>query len=54
MDIFVIPMDGSLVIMEGSVLPIFLLLQWKVALSFSKVVCSRDFVTPMDGSLVII
>ena len=38
-DIFDIPMDGSLVIMEGSLLLIFLLLQWMVALSLWKVVC---------------
>ena len=47
-------MDGSVVIMEGSLLSIFLLLQWMVALSLWKVVCCRDFVTPMDGSLFII
>ena len=40
-EIFVIPMDGSLVIMEGSLLSIFLLLQWIVALSLWKVVCCR-------------
>ena len=38
-EIFVDPMDGSLVIMEGSVLSIFLLFQWMVALSLWKVVC---------------
>ena len=36
-------MDGSLVIMEHSVLSIILLLQWMVALSLCKVVCCRDF-----------
>ena len=41
--IFVIPMDGSLVIIEGSLLSRFLLLQWMVALSLWKVVCCRDF-----------
>ena len=60
-------MDGSLVIIEGSLLSRFLLLQWMVALSLLKVVCCRDFypchygrlsiveifVTPMDGSHVI-
>ena len=45
-------MDGSLVIIEGSLLK-FLLLQWMAALSLWKVVFCRDFVTPMDGSLVI-
>ena len=46
-------MDGSLVIIEGSLLLRFLLLQWMVSLSLWKVVFSRDLVTPMDGSLVI-
>ena len=46
-------MDGSLVIMEGSLLWRFLLRQWMVALSLWKVVCCRDFVNPMDASLVI-
>ena len=46
-------MDGSLFIMEGSSLLIFLLLQWMIALSLWKVVRYWDFVTPMDGSLVI-
>ena len=36
-------MDGSIVIMEGNLLSIFLLLQWMVALSLWKVVCCRDF-----------
>ena len=44
-------MDGSPLIMEGSLLSIFLLLQWMVALSLWKVVCYRYFVTPMDGTL---
>ena len=43
-EIFVTPMDGSLVIIEGSMLSRFLLLQWMVALSLSKVVCCRDVV----------
>ena len=46
-------MDGSLVIMEGSLLLISLLLQWMVALSLWKAVCCRDFLTPMDGIRVI-
>ena len=46
-------MDGSLVIMKGSLLSMFLLLQWMVALSLWKVVYCRDFFTPMDGSLVV-
>ena len=49
-------MDDSLVIMEGSLLFIFLLLQWMAAFSLWKEVCCRDFsfsVTPMDGSHVI-
>ena len=36
-------MDGSIVIIEGSILSIFFLLQWMVALSLWKVVCCRDF-----------
>ena len=52
-DIFVTPMDGSLVIMECSQFSRFLLIQWMVVLSLCKVVGCRDFVTPMDGSLVI-
>ena len=51
--ISVTPMDGSLVIMEGILLSVFLLLQWMVALSLWKVVCCDDFVTLMDCSLVI-
>ena len=51
--IFGPPIDGSLVIMEGSMLSISLLLQWMVALSLWNVVCYLDFVTPLDGSLVI-
>ena len=42
-DIFVTLMDGMLVIMEGSLLFIFLLLHWMVALSLWKVVCCRYF-----------
>ena len=42
-EIFVTLRDGSLVIMEGSLLSRFLLLQWMVALSLWKVVCCRDF-----------
>ena len=41
--IFSTPMNGSLVIMEGSLLFIFLLLQWMLAFSLWKVVCCRDF-----------
>ena len=39
--IFVTPMDGSFVIMEGSLLSRFLLLQWMVSLSLWKVICYR-------------
>ena len=46
-------MDDSLVIMQGSLLSRFLLLQWMIALSLWKVACRLDFVSPMDGSLVI-
>ena len=46
-------MDGSLVIMEGSLLFILLLLQWMLALSLRKVVYHCDFCHLMDGSLVI-
>ena len=42
-EIFVIPMDGSIVIIEGSILSRFLSLQWIVALSLGKVVYCRDF-----------
>ena len=42
----VTPMDGSPVIMEGSLLSRFLLLQWMVALSLWKVVCCRYFCYP--------
>ena len=35
-EIFVIPMDGSLVILKGSLLPRFLLLQWMVSLSLME------------------
>ena len=42
-DIFVTPKDGSLVIMEVSLLLKFLLLHQMVALSLWKVVCCRDF-----------
>ena len=41
--IFVTPMDDILVIMEGSLLSRFFLLQWMVALSLWKLVCCRDF-----------
>ena len=47
-------MDGSLYIMEDSLLSRFLLLQWIVALSLWKVVPVDIFVTPMDGTLDII
>ena len=46
-------MDGSIVIMEGSLLRRFLLLEWIVALSLWKVVCVHIFVNIMYGSLVI-
>ena len=42
-EISVTPIDGSLVIMKGSLFSIFLLLIWMVALSLWKVVCCRDF-----------
>ena len=42
-EIFVTPMDCSLVIMEGTLLSISLLLQWMVAQSLWKIVCCRDF-----------
>ena len=52
--LFVSTMDGSLVIMEGSLLSRYLLLQLIVALSLWKVVYCRDyFYTTMDGSLII-
>ena len=53
-EIFVTPMYGSLVIIEGSLLLRSLLLQWMVAMSLWMVVYFDIFVTPMDGSLVII
>ena len=46
-------MDGSLVIMEGSLLSIFLLLQWMVALSLWNMVYYRDICYSIYGSLVI-
>ena len=46
-------MDGSLVIMAGSLLSRFLLLQWMESLSLWMVVYHVIFVSPMDGSLVI-
>ena len=46
-------MDGSHVIMEGSLLSIFLLLQWMVDFSLWKVVFYRDFCYSNGGSLVI-
>ena len=42
-EIFVTPTDGSLVIMEHSLLSIFLLLQWMVALSLWKIFCCQYF-----------
>ena len=42
-EIFVTPMDGSLVIMEQSLLSIFLLLQWMVTILLWKVVSCLDF-----------
>ena len=53
MEIFLTPMDGNLVIMEGSLLLILCYYKWMAALSFWKVVRCLYFVTPMDGSLVI-
>ena len=47
-------MDGSLVIIEGSLFSISLLFQWMVTLLLLKVVFVEIFVTPIDGSLVII
>ena len=41
--IFVTPMDGGLIIMEGSPLSRFLLYQWMVALSLWMVVCCSYF-----------
>ena len=49
---FVTPMDGMIVIMDGSLLSIILLLQWILDLSLWNVVCFLGFLTPMDGSLV--
>ena len=46
-------MDGTLVIMEGSLLSRFLLLQRMVALSLWKVIYCRDFGYTNDGTLVI-
>ena len=46
-------MDGSLVVMEGSLLSRFLILQWMVALSLGTWSIVEIFVTPMDASLVI-
>ena len=42
-EILVAPMDGSLVIMEGSLSLRFLLLQWMVPLSLWKVIYCSDF-----------
>ena len=52
-EIFLTTMDGSLVIMEGSILSTSLLLQWMVTQLLWKVVCVEIFVTTMDGSLII-
>ena len=54
LDIFLIPLDGSLVIMEGSLCPTFFLFQQMVALSIWKVVYCRDFCYPNGCSFVII
>ena len=51
--IFLTLRDGSLVIMDGSMLSISLILQWMVSLSLWKVVFVEIFVTKLDGSLVI-
>ena len=42
-DIFITPMDGSLVIIEGSLLLSCLLFRWMLALSLWKVLYCRDF-----------
>ena len=42
-EIFITPMDGSLLIIEGSLLSRFLLLQWMVSLTLWNIVCCRDF-----------
>ena len=52
-EILVTPMDGSLVIMEGSLLSRFFILQWIVALSLWKVVSCGHFGYSNDGTLVI-
>ena len=46
-------MDGSLVIMEGSLLLRFLVFHCRVALSLWKDSVVEDFDSPMDGSLII-
>ena len=52
-EIFVIPIDGNLVIIDCSLLSRFFLLQWMVALSYGRQSVVEIFVTPMHGSLVI-
>ena len=39
-------MDGLFLMMEGSLLSKFFILQWMVALSLRKVVCYQDFCYP--------
>ena len=51
--IFVTPMDGSLIIMGGSLLSRFFLFQWIVALSLWKVVSCGYLGYSNDGTLVI-
>ena len=46
-------MDGSLVIMDGSLLLRLLVFHWMVNLSLWKVVFVEDFDSAMDGSLII-
>ena len=46
-------MDGSFVVMDGSLLSKFLLLQWMIAFLLWKVVIVEIFVTIIDGSFVI-
>ena len=52
-EIFVTPMDASLVIMEGSLSSKFFILQWIVALSLWNVVSCGYLGYSNDGTLVI-
>ena len=45
------PLDGGLVIKDNSLLFIFLLLQWMVALRYGRYSVDVIFVTLLDGSL---